>query len=224
LSKVVDRLLALIFSEWSLGLVLPLIIGVLIIAFPTVIEDFLATIHISFPEWLWGGPEVPLQYIITIGITEGILTCAVPIFFGLTWSKWAGGASGFLLSLLFALSMQAYYSVIPGAWLPTADWLGLIVGGMLAGYIAGSIMQHYLMRGSKSFKHILIATIVPVIIVTIFVTQTYIWLSPLFEMGVDGMSYWDNVTFAYFVYAAIYGVWGLLAAICAKVAFWYKVD
>ena len=223
MSKAVDRLLGLIFSEWSLAIVLPIIIGVVIMLVPTAIEDFLATIHISFPEWLWGGPEVPLQYIITFGITEGLLTCAIPVFFGVVQSKWAGGASGFLLSLLFTLSMAAYYANIPGAFTPTPDWLGLIVGGMLAGYIAGAIMEHYRMRGSKSFKHILIATIVAIIVVTIFVTQTYIWFSPAYA-GLEGAAFWDALSFSYFVYIAIYGVWGLFAAIAAKVAFWYKVD
>jgi hypothetical protein len=223
LSKVIDKFFTYLFSEISIAIVLPIIIGVLIMLFPTVIEDAVAPIHIIFPEWLWGGPEIPIQYILTIGVTEGILTCAIPIVIGLTWSKWAGGASGFLCSLLFTLSMAAYYSPMPGAFTPTPDWLGLIVGGMLAGYIAGAVMEHYRMRGSKSFKHILIATMVAVIIVTIFVTQTYIWFSPMFTVVVDGgMAYLDAVSYSYFIYIAIYVVWGLLAAISAKVAYWYK--
>jgi hypothetical protein len=220
LSKVIDRLLGLIFSEISLAIVLPIIIGVVIIAFPTVIEDFLATIHISFPGWLWGGPEVPLQYILTIGTTEGLLTCGIPIVIGVTWSKWAGGASGFLCSLLFVLSMGVYYGT--GVFAPTPDWIGVIVSGMLVGYIAGALMNHFRMRGSTSFKSILIASIVAAIVATIFTTQTYIWFSPMFTMSVDGMTYWDSVSFSYFIYIAIYGVWAILAAITAKVAYWYK--
>lgn len=223
MSKAVDKLLGLIFSEISLAIVLPIVIGVVIMLFPTAIEDFLATIHISFPEWLWGGPEVPLQYIITFGITEGLMTCAIPVVIGLTWSKWAGGASGFLLSLLFTISMAAYYANVPGAFAPTADWLGLIVGGMLAGYIAGAIMEHYRMLGSKSFKHILISTAVAATVVTVFVTVTYVWFSPAYTMvEYTEAAFWDAVSFSIFVYVAIYGVWGLFAAIAAKVAYWYK--
>jgi hypothetical protein len=223
LSKVIDKFFTYVFSEISIALVLPIIVGVLIMLFPTVIEDFLATIDIYFPEWLWGGPEVPLEYIITIGITEGLMTCAIPVVIGLTWSKWAGGAAGFLLSLLFTLSMFAFYADIPGAFMPTADWLGLIVGGMLAGYIAGAIMEHYRMLGSKSFKHILISTAVAATVVTVFVTVTYVWFSPAYTMvEYTEAAFWDAVSFSIFVYVAIYGVWGLFAAIAAKVAYWYK--
>jgi len=129
LSKI-DKLYGLIFSDISLGVVIPILIGVVILAFPTVIYDLLASVHISFPEFIWGGPEIPLQYILTIGITEGILTCAIPIVLGLAWSRWAGGASGFLCSILFTVGMAAYYG--PGEWgfVPTLDWLGVIVGGI----------------------------------------------------------------------------------------------
>jgi hypothetical protein len=36
------------------------------------------------------------------------------------------------------------------------------------------------------------------------------------------MTYLDAVSYSYFIYIAIYVVWGLLAAITAKVAYWYK--
>jgi hypothetical protein len=220
LSKIVDKFFEYLFSDISTIFILPIVIGVVIIAFPTVIEDFLATIHISLPGWLWGGPEVPLQYILTVGTAEGLLTCGVPIVLGLTWNKWAGGASGFLCSVLFTLSMGVYYGT--GVFAPTADWIGVIVSGMLVGYMAGALMNRFRMRGSTSFKTMLIASIVPVIVAIIITTQTYIWFSPMFLMSVDGMTYLDSVSFAYFVYIAIYIVWGVLAVIVAKVASWYK--
>jgi hypothetical protein len=219
LSKISDKLLALIFSDISLGVIVPIIIGVLILAFPTVIEDFLATIHISFPHWIWGGVAIPLQYILTFGTAEGILTCAIPIELGLTNGRWAGGASGFLCSILFTFGMAAYAG---SAFAPTVDWLGLIVAGMLAGYIAGSLMTRFRTRGHTGFKHMFIAAIVAGIVALIFTTQTYIWFSPMFSMGIDGMTYWDAVSFAYFTYIAIYGVWAILAVIGAKVASWFK--
>jgi hypothetical protein len=222
--SIVDKFFGYLFSDWSTGFILPIIIGIVIMLFPTAIADFLTTIDLYFPAWLWGGPEVPLEYIITFGITEGLLTCAIPVVIGLTWSKWAGGASGFLLSLLFTLSMAAYYANIPGAFAPTPDWLGLIVGGMLAGYIAGAMMEHYRMYDKTAFKYILISTIVPVIVVTVFVTATYVWFSPAYTMVEypTEAAFWDAVSFSIFVYVAIYGVWGLFAAIAAKVAYWYK--
>jgi hypothetical protein len=220
LSKIADKLLGYIFSEISLGVVIPILIGVLILAFPTVIEDLLATIHIYLPPWLWGGTEVPLQHILTIGTAEAILTGGIPAVLGLIKGKWAGGASGFLCGMLFTLSQAGLY----GEWfVPTADWLGVIVSGMLMGYITGALMESFIMRGKIGFKWMLLATLVGAIVAVIFTTQTYIWFSPMFAASVDGLSYWDNVTLGYFTYAAIYGVWALLAVIAAKVAYWYGV-
>jgi hypothetical protein len=215
--SISDRIVGWIFSDLSLCIVLPLIFGVLIIAFPTVISDFLATIKISLPSWLWGGEEVPLQYIFTIGITQGLLSCGIPIFLGLAWSRWAGGASGFLLSVLFTLSMGVYY----GMALNTVDWIGLIVSGMLAGYIAGSLMMRFRMRGSTSLKNMLIASIVPAIVAIIFTTTTYVWYSDMFA-PING-SVIDGITYSYFIYTVIYGLWAILAAIVAKVASWFGI-
>ncbi len=215
--SITDRLVGLIFSDISLCLVLPIIFGVLIIAFPTVIADFLAPIHISLPSWLWGGSEIPLQYILTFGITQGMLSCGIPIFLGLAWNRWAGGASGFLLALLYTVSMAAYF----GEWfVPTVDWLGLIVSGMLAGYIAGALMTRSRMRGSTSLKSMLFAAIVGAIVAIVFTTQTYIWYSPMFS-PING-SYIDGVTYNYFINIVIYGVWTILGVIVAKVSTWFR--
>jgi uncharacterized membrane protein YeaQ/YmgE (transglycosylase-associated protein family) len=214
-----DKLYGLIFSEISLGVVIPILIGLLILAFPTLIYDLLATVKINFPEYIWGGTEIPLQHILTIGTAEGILTCAVPIMIGLTWNRWAGGASGFLCSLLFVLSMGVYYAPYgTAAFVPTVDWLAMIVSGMLAGYIAGSLMTRARMRGNDNFKNMLIASIVAASVATVITTQWYVWYAPMFQMGVD---YWSDVGLAWFTYIAIYGVWCIFAAIGAKVSTWF---
>jgi len=188
----------------------------LILAFPTVIYDLLATVKISFPEYIWGGTEVPLQHILTIGTAEGILTCAIPIVLGLAWNRWAGGAAGFLCSLLFVLSMGVYYGPYFDA---TVDWLGVIVSGMLAGYIAGALMTRARMRGNDNFKNMLIASFVAAAVATVFTTLTYMWYAPMFLMGVD---YWSDVGLAWFTYIAIYGVWSLFGAIAAKISTWFR--
>ena len=218
MSKV-DKLYALIFSEISLGLVIPILLGMLILAFPTWIYDLLSGVHIYFPESIWGGIEIPLQHILTIGTAEGIMTCAVPIMIGLTWNRWAGGASGFLLSLLFTLSMGVYYAPYgTAAFNPTVDWLGVIVSGMLAGYIAGALMTRARMRGNDNFKNMLIASIVAASVATVITTQTYVWYAPMFQMGVD---YWSDVGLAWFTYIAIYGVWCIFGALAAKFSTWF---
>jgi hypothetical protein len=225
LSSISDKLLGYVFSEISLGIVIPILIGVLILAFPTVIEDLLATIHISLPEWLWGGTEVPLQHILTIGTAQAILTGGVPAVLGLIKGKWAGGATGFLCSVLFVVSMAAYYG--PTGFIPTADWLGVIISGMLMGYITGALMEMFINRGRIGFKWMLIATLVGAIVAVVFTTQTYIWFAPMFHMGIgEGpglLSQWDAIGLAYFTFAAIYGVWAILAVIAAKVAYWYGI-
>ena len=214
--SISDKILGWVFSDISLCLVLPLVFGVLIIAFPTVIADFLATIHISFPSWLWGGPEIPLQYILTWGVTQGLLACGIPVFLGLAWNRWAGGASGFLLSVLYTSGSAAYF----GEWfVPTTDWLGFIVSSMLAGYIAGALMARSRMRGSTTLKSMLFAAIVGAIVAIVFTTQTYIWYSPMFA-PING-SYIDGVTYNYFIQTAIYGIWAILGAIVAMVASWF---
>ena len=218
--SISDRVVGWIFSQISVCLILPLIFGVLILAFPTVISDLLGTIHIYLPSWLWGGEEIPLQYILTIGITEGLLTCGIPIFLGLAWNRWAGGASGFLLSVLFVVGMGVNYGQY---FIPTMDWLGVIVSGMLAGYIAGALMQRSRMLGNTSFKIMLIWSAVAAIVAIVFTTQTYIWYSPMFETNINGMSYLEAASFSYFVYIVIYGVWAILGAIVAKVATWFGI-
>jgi len=212
-----DKLLSALFSNISLALILPIIFGVLIIFFPTILADWLATIHISLPEFFWGGVEIPLQHILTTGVAQGMMTCAIPILLGLAWNRWAGGASGFLLSLLYVLASAAQY----GEWFyPTVDWLGLVIAGMLAGYIAGALMSRSRMQGSDSLKSMLIAAIVAAIVAIIFTTATFVWYSPMFS-PING-SVIDGITYNYFINTVIYAVWAILAAVVAKVSTWFS--
>jgi hypothetical protein len=211
--SITDKFLGYVFSDISLGIVIPILIGVLILLFPTVIYDFLANVKIYFPDFWWGGTEVPLQHIITIGIAEGLLTCAIPIMVGIVHNRWTGGIAGFIGSVLFTVGMATYYGGISA----TLDWLGLIVAGMLVGYIAGSLYARSQMRGSTGLKPMLIAAIVAATVATIFTTQTYIMYSPMFLIG----NYWDAWGLAWFTYIAIYGVWSIFGAIGAWMSGWF---
>jgi len=227
--SITDKLYGLIFSEISLGVVLPCIFGVLIILFPTVIFDLLEPINIHFPEWLWGGPEIPLEHILTQGVAQGLLSCAIPIFIGIAWNRWAGGASGFLLSIMWVVASLGQF----GDWFyPTVDWLGLIIGGMLAGYIAGALMTRARMRGSDNLKNTLIAALVAGIIATIFVTATYVWYSPMFlsstlpphgtgTLEYGGLELIDSITYSYFIWGAIYITWSIIGAFVARISRWF---
>jgi len=225
-----SKLLGALFSDISLALVLPCIFGARILFFPTILFDLLEPINIYFPEFLWGGPEVPLEHILTQGVAQGMLTCGIPVFIGVAWNRWAGGASGFLLSLIWVFASHGQF----GAWFyPTADWLGLIVAGMLSGYIAGALMSRSRMKGSNSLKNMLFAAIVAAIIAVIFTTATYVWYSPMFSSNIlpphgtgtvewGAMELMDGITYNYFINGAIYGVWGLLGAVVAKVSTWFR--
>jgi hypothetical protein len=225
-----DKFYTLLFSELSLGIVIPILLGILIIAFPTVLYDLFEPINIYFPGGLWGGPEIPLEHILTQGIAQGMLGCGIPIFIGLVWNRWAGGASGFLLSTLWVMASLAQF----GDWFyPTVDWLGLVIAGMLAGYIAGSLKTRALMRGSDRLKDVLIAVIVAAIVAIIFTTATYVWYSPMFQISTlpphgtgtiegGGLELWDSITYSYFINSAIYIVWAIIAAFMSRVASWFQ--
>ncbi len=146
-----------------------------------------------------------------------MLTCGIPIFLGLAWNRWAGGSSGFLLSVLYTVGMGVYYGQY---FIPTTDWLGVIVSGMLAGYIAGALMSRSRMRGSTSLKSMLFAAIVAAVVAIIFTTQTFVWYSPMFS-PIDG-SIISGVTYNYFINIVIYGLWAIIGAIVAKVSSWFR--
>jgi hypothetical protein len=231
-----DKLYALIFSEISLGVVLPIIFGVLILFFPTWGYDLLEPINIAFPDFLWGGPEIPLEHILTQGVAQGLLACAIPVFLGLAWNRWAGGAGGFLMGVFWTMASFAQFNQYGYFW-PTLDWLGQIVAAMLAGYIAGSLMTRAKMRGKDTLKQALIAAVVAAIVATVFVTTTYVWFADMFKMSTlpphgyggtpEGMpaemslSLWDSITYNYFIFGAIYIVWGIIGAFISRTAKWF---
>ncbi len=224
-----DKIYALIFSDFSLGLILPIIFGILIIFFPTILFDLLEPIDIYFPDWLWGGPQIPLEHILTQGVAQGMLCCAIPVFLGLAWNRWAGGASGFLLSILWVAASLAQF----GDWfVATADWLGMIVAGMLAGYIAGALMTRARMRGSDNLKNALLAALVAGTVATIFTTATYVWYSPMFVSSTlpphgtgtaeyGALELWDSISYNYFIQGAIYLVWAVIGAFVSRTARWF---
>ena len=144
------------------GVVIPVIIGIVIILFPTAIGPALNS---AFP------PDSDLSYIPQI-LTHGFAVMAmfgVPLFVGLTWSKWAGGVAGFLCGTLYYLGYAGYYTAVIGFNVDfnmyrDPSFIGnYIVGGILIGYIAGAL-------SNKSFriKRMLGAALTATIIVGVF--------------------------------------------------------
>jgi hypothetical protein len=175
------------------GFILPVIIGVLIVAIPAVIGPALNGV---FPaaDPLTGEGGSPYAFI-TIILTHGLasmVVMGVPMFIGLNWSKWAGGAAGFLLGSIYYIawsgynimySMNTFTSFITGETVPELrasiqsylssfvpnlyrdpSFIGnYIVGAMLIGYITGALNAK-----SFSFKRKLGASLTAAITIGIF--------------------------------------------------------
>lgn len=206
------------------GLVVPVLVAILIILFPTVIKSALDS---AFPaaNMMTGDPGSPYQFL-TIIFTHGfaLMVCfAVPLLIGLIWNKWAGGATGFIMGTLYYLANAGYnimYSIqnfgVEYAYNLYADpsFIGnYIVGGILIGYIAGALNNK-----SYSFKRMLGAGITA-------------------AMTVGIMSFILNMTVAYAAwmaqadpFTAFYQVLvplvllGIIAPIIAKVFTWYGLS
>jgi hypothetical protein len=149
-------------------LVIPLIIGIVIVLFPALLRP-------ALDNWF---PAATSPYaFLTVILTHGfalMVVLGVPLFLGLNWSTYAGGAAGFLMGTLYYLAYAGYniqYSVINfGSSLnlyADPSFIGdYIVGGILIGYIAGALNNK-----SFSFKRKLGSSLTASLTVGIF---TYI--------------------------------------------------
>jgi hypothetical protein len=122
-------------SDILYGAVLPIIIGLVIVAFATVIRGFLVA---NLPM------ESPIPHILTFGFAQMILF-GVPLLLGLIWNKWAGGAAGFIMGTLYYLGMAGYSTVtylqygMTVNFYADASLIVYIVTGILMGYVGGAL-------------------------------------------------------------------------------------
>jgi hypothetical protein len=116
-------------KDLLLGIAAPIIVCLIIIWFP-LNENFLTRLG-------FGGV---LRGILVGGAQETIMIVAVPMLLGLTWNKWAGGASGFLLGSIFALWYSLSGVTFQG-WINNLSLLGYVLSAMLIGYMAGALNQ-----------------------------------------------------------------------------------
>jgi len=122
-------------SDILYGAVLPIIIGLVIVAFATVIRGFLVS---NLPM------ESPIPHILTFGFAQMILF-GVPLLLGLIWNKWAGGAAGFIMGTLYYLGMAGYSTVtylqygMTVNFYADASLIVYIVTGILMGYVGGAL-------------------------------------------------------------------------------------
>jgi hypothetical protein len=136
------------------GLVIPVIIGIVIVAFPAVLRPALDSWFPPGDPWTGAGasPYAFLTVIFTHGFAL-MVVLGVPLFLGLNWSKWAGGAAGFVTGTLYYIAYAGYntqYTLVTyGVEAITTSKMNLwadpsfigdyIVAAILVGYIAGAL-------------------------------------------------------------------------------------
>jgi hypothetical protein len=152
------------------GLVIPLIIGIVIVIFPAVIRPLLDS---AFPAPSMTSAGSPYAFL-TVIFTHGIALMAVfgvPLFLGITWNQWAGGAAGFITGTLYYVAFAgyniqysiAYFGSSPNLYADPSFIGNYIVGGILIGYIAGALNNR-----SMRIKRMFGAAITAVLAVGIF--------------------------------------------------------
>ena len=188
------------WTEWNLndilyGIVLPIIAAFLIILFPTTLADILAGVD----------PTYGLNAILVDGLGEALLVTAIPLFAGLIWNKWAGGATGFLLGSIYALYVNDVYAALaaasgftqavsPMGMVGDITNIGFVVSAMLVGYMSGALN-----RGSYSFRRMVVSALIAGVIASLF--QLWVGVISPISMATD-IPY---VTFTIMLPKIIYG-------------------
>jgi hypothetical protein len=203
------------------GLVIPILVGVLILLFPTVIRAALDGFFPP-PDMMTGDPGSPFAFI-TVIFTHGfalMVMFGVPLLLGLLWNKWAGGAAGFIMGTLLYLANAGYnimYSfeafgvdAMSNLYRDPSFIGNYIVCGILIGYIAGALSNK-----SFNFKRMLGASLTAAI--TVGVIQFVLNMTVAFSAW---MTQADPFSAFYQVLLPM-AILGILAPIIAKVFTWY---
>ncbi len=152
------------------GIIIPLIIGIVIVVFPAVLRPILDS---AFPPPTMDSAGSSYAFL-TVIFTHGLalmVVLGIPLFLGLTWNKYAGGAAGFIMGTLYYVANAGYniqYSIINygsslNMYADPSFIGGYIVGGILIGYMAGSLNEK-----SMRIKRMLGAALTASIAVGIF--------------------------------------------------------
>jgi hypothetical protein len=201
------------------GLIIPLLVGIVIVLFPAVLRPALDS-WFPPPDMMTGDPGSPYAFL-TVIFTHGFALMAVsgiPLFLGLLWNKWAGGAAGFLTGTLYYIANAGYniqYSINNfGAsenLYADPSFIGsYIVGTILVGYIAGALNNQ-----SMSFKRMLGSALTATLTLSVF--QFVLSYTVAYSAWMTQM----DPLFNYFVVVAPLAVLGVIVPILAKVFMWY---
>lgn len=187
-------------SDFIYGLIVPAIVGLLILAWPTVVAPGLLAID----------PSYTLNAIFVDGFLEALMTIAIPMLFGLLWNRWAGGISGFLLGSLYALYWSVQYVTFQVS--PTdISLMGYILSAMLIGYVAGALS-----KGSYNLIRMIVAGIIAAVVGWCFYVAAGI-LSPV-PGTIETLD--PYTTFITLTPRVVYGI---IIPVIVKVFTWYNV-
>lgn len=197
------------------GIILPTIIGFVILIFPTALRSILD--HTD--------PSGGLTAILVDGLGEALLTVAIPMFLGLLWNQWAGGAAGFLMGSIYALyvndtyaayTAMGYYPFMSNMMAGDISGLGYIVTAMMVGYMAGALN-----RGSFSFRRMLVSALIAGIITSFILLWTQL---PPSLGGLSSVSMIADVPYAVFITLLPRIVYGIIVPLIATVFGWYGLS
>ncbi len=203
------------------GLVVPILVALLIVAFPAVLRPALDS-WFPPPDMMTGAAGSDFAFI-TVIFTHGfalMVMFAIPLILGLIWNKWAGGCAGFIMGTLYYLAMAGYNIMVSQkafgidyTYNLYADpsFIGnYILGGILVGYIAGALNN-----GSFTFKRMLGAGLTASLTVGVlqFVFNITVAYSAWMTAG-------DPLNAAFLTMLPMI-ILGILAPIIAKVMTWY---
>ena len=210
------------------GLVIPVIIGIVIIAFPAILRPALDS---WFPpgDPLTGegaSPNAFLTVIFTHGFSQ-MVALGIPLLFGLIWNKWAGGGVGFITGTLYYTAFAAWNIMwtinnfvpamgvqdVPNLFADPSFIGNFIVGSILIGYIAGALNSK-----STNFKRMLGASLTATITVGViqFVLNMTVATGAWMAQG--------NPGFALFTVMLPAILLGIIVPIIAKVMTWYGLQ
>ena len=215
-------------SDILYGLVVPVLIAILIIAFPAILRPALDS---------WFPPGDPLTgegassyAFLTVIFTHGFASMVIfgiPLLFGLIWNKWAGGGVGFITGSLYYVAFAGWnimwtinnYATTMGVentpnLYADPSFIGnYIVGSILIGYIAGALNNK-----SVNFKRMLGASLTATITVGViqFILNMTVATGAWMAQG--------NPGFALFTVMLPAILLGIIVPIIAKVMTWYGLQ
>jgi hypothetical protein len=205
------------WTDWKLsdilwGIIIPVIVGFLIIIFPTELRTIISN----------ADPSGTLTSIFVDGLGEAVLIVGIPMFAGLIWNKWAGGGAGFLLGSIYALYVNDTFAAA-GAFTSAGmigdiSNLGYVVCAMLTGYIAGSLN-----RDSFSFRRMVIAGLIGGVIGGLFLLWTQL-ISPFGMVTSDSLFTGNIAENSLFLNLLPRIIYGILVPLFATLFGWFGIS